>query len=668
MLLVAALYYASSRLALEFVPGWGHATAVWPASGIMLAAVLLLGPHVWPGIVAGSFAASLGSSLAAHEPAPLFAAIATSIAIALASSAQALVGAFSVKRLAGYPNTLSNESDVLRFLVLAGPVSSLIRTSIGVAALSIFGVVQREDVLLTFGIWWVGDTFGTALFAPLVLLWFDGSVRVRWRRKISVSAPLLLTIALSVVLFEAVARSQALDRSSWQAWSALAGGLLFTGLLGAFLMVVTGRADAIEELVARRTREIERANENLRHEISERARAEAQHQQSEARLAAAQHIAHLGSWELDLRMNRFLWSDELYRIHALPKRSDEWIDFATFLSQVHPDDQDSVDTVFGKAQRDLKPFGFRYRIVRPDGTVRTLDGRGEITLDPASGNAIRMHGTGQDVTEMEQAEKELADRTLELERSNAELERFAYVASHDLQEPLRAVASHVQILQEDYQGKLDAEADESIRCAVEGARRMRDLIQDYLAYSRVRIGADPLELTSSEEALARAVYGLDDRIRETRARVTHDELPEVIADPAQLVDLFKNLIANAVKFKRDELPRVHVSAARADKTWIFSVRDNGIGIDPEHTARIFQLFQRLHTQDRYPGTGIGLAICKKIVERHGGRIWVESMPDMGSVFHFTLPFEAEERGARVADQHEARALVASCGIDAGDLR
>jgi light-regulated signal transduction histidine kinase (bacteriophytochrome) len=340
------------------------------------------------------------------------------------------------------------------------------------------------------------------------------------------------------------------------------------------------------------------------------------------------------------------------------------MDFAAFLSQVHPEDQERVDTTFTKAQRDQRPFRFRYRIVRPDGSLRALDGRGEVGVDPVSGSAIRMHGTGQDVTELEQAEKELADRTLDLERSTAELERFAYVASHDLQEPLRAVASHVQILQEDYQGKLGPDADESIRCAVEGARRMRDLIQDYLAYSRVRIGEDPHEPTSSEGALNRAVHGLDDRIRDSRARVTYDELPEVVADSAQLTELFKNLIANAVKFRREESPRVHVSAARADKSWIFSLRDNGIGIDPEHTGRIFQLFQRLHTQDRYPGTGIGLAICKKIVERHGGRIWVESMPGMGSVFYFTLAVPAEERGAKVGDKAEAAALIAGCGFEA----
>jgi len=239
------------------------------------------------------------------------------------------------------------------------------------------------------------------------------------------------------------------------------------------------------------------------------------------------------------------------------------------------------------------------------------------------------------------SEKELALRTQELERSNAELERFAYVASHDLQEPLRAVASHVQILEQDYKGRLDAEADECIRCAVDGAQRMHSLINDYLAYSRVRIATEAHEPTSTGRALELALKNLEHAIAESGAVVTHDAMPTVQADPTQVVQLFQNLVGNAVKFRGQEAPRVHVSAARAEATWLFSVSDNGIGIDPEHTRRIFTLFQRLHTQDRYPGTGIGLAICKKIVDRHGGRIWVESMPGMGSTFRFTLPCSPE---------------------------
>jgi PAS domain S-box-containing protein len=429
-------------------------------------------------------------------------------------------------------------------------------------------------------------------------------------------------------------------RHAWQSWCVLAAGLLFTGLLEAFLLVVSGRTDAIEELVARRTSELSKANEDLRHQVAERARAEAQHESSERRLAAAQQIAHLGSWELDIATSTVLLSDELCRIHGLPPAAGP-VSYDEFLGRVHPDDREIFAHTIEQAVRELNPFTRDHRILRPDSEVRIVQGRGEVLVGP-DGRATRIHGTGQDVTDLKRAERELARRTVDLERSNAELERFAYVASHDLQEPLRAVASHVQILEQDYRGRLGADADLSIRCAVEGAQRMHALINDYLAYSRVRSGPETLQPTSSDEALGAALLNLRQALRESSAEVTHDAMPDVLADATGLVQLFQNLIGNSVKFRRDEPPKIHVSAARADTMWLFSVVDNGIGIDPEHSGRIFSLFQRLHTQDRYPGTGIGLAICKKIVDHHGGRIWVESMPGMGATFRFTLPVCPEE--------------------------
>jgi signal transduction histidine kinase len=239
------------------------------------------------------------------------------------------------------------------------------------------------------------------------------------------------------------------------------------------------------------------------------------------------------------------------------------------------------------------------------------------------------------------SEKELALRTQELERSNAELERFAYVASHDLQEPLRAVASHVQILEQDYKGRLDADADESIRHAVEGAAHMRLLISDLLAYSRIGRRNDPLQPTSAAGALATALRQLQVAIAESGAEVTHDELPEVTADSTQLIQLFQNLVGNALKFRGPETPTVHVGVEKSEEGWTFSVRDNGIGIDPQYAERIFAPFERLHGRHEYPGTGVGLAICKKIAERHGGRIWVESDPGEGAAFRFTMPFSNE---------------------------
>lgn len=240
------------------------------------------------------------------------------------------------------------------------------------------------------------------------------------------------------------------------------------------------------------------------------------------------------------------------------------------------------------------------------------------------------------IAERRRTEELLAKKTAELQRSNQELEQFAYVASHDLQEPLRMVSSYVQLLARRYKGKLDQDADEFIDFAVDGATRMQRLINDLLLYSRVGTRGKPFEPTDSYQALAAALDNLMLAIQDNNATVTHDPLPTVMADGSQLVQLFQNLVGNAIKFHGEEKPVVHVSASQQGKEWTFSVRDNGIGIAPENFERIFVIFQRLHGRGEYPGTGIGLAVCKRIVERHGGKIWLESEPGKGTTFYFTL--------------------------------
>jgi light-regulated signal transduction histidine kinase (bacteriophytochrome) len=242
------------------------------------------------------------------------------------------------------------------------------------------------------------------------------------------------------------------------------------------------------------------------------------------------------------------------------------------------------------------------------------------------------------------ANGELRQRTEELARSNAELEQFAYVASHDLQEPLRMVSSYTQLLEQRYEDLLDARAKKYIYYAVDGANRMQTLITDLLSYSRVGSRAQPLAITDSHSALGEAIRNLSSSIAETQALVTTDDLPIVCADRSQVVQLFQNLIGNAIKFRGTQSPRVHVSAERSGEDWVFSVRDNGIGIEAKYFERIFVIFQRLHSREEYPGTGIGLALCKRIVERHGGKIWVESEPGRGSAFLFSL---AGERAGKV---------------------
>jgi signal transduction histidine kinase len=239
-----------------------------------------------------------------------------------------------------------------------------------------------------------------------------------------------------------------------------------------------------------------------------------------------------------------------------------------------------------------------------------------------------------------QARQKLERSITELARSNSDLQQFAYVASHDLQEPLRMVASYTQLLAKRYKGRLDADADEFIAYAVNGASRMQSLIQDLLAFSRVDSQGQRFEPTSVETLLGYALENLKGAIEEAGAVITHDPLPAIMADERQFLHLLQNLLSNALKFRGPEPPRIHLSAERRRDEWLFSVRDNGIGIDPQYGERIFILFQRLHTNAEYPGTGIGLALCKKIIERHGGRIWMESQPHQGATFFFTVPERA----------------------------
>jgi PAS domain S-box-containing protein len=319
----------------------------------------------------------------------------------------------------------------------------------------------------------------------------------------------------------------------------------------------------------------------------------------------------------------------------------------------------SRDELVGQQVKNIIPEGFAERLIADGtrtaaealaqqiGTGIELYGRQkggndfpiEIMLSPLeSTEGILVTAAIRNITERKQSEDRLVKTVGELKRSNAELEQFAYVASHDLQEPLRMVASYTQLLAQRYQGRLDKEADEFINYAVDGANRMQGLIKDLLAYSRAgATGRDPHQI-SSGNALKEALTNLRATIEESGAVVTHDALPAITMDETQLVQVFQNLVGNAIKYRTAEVPRVHVSASKGGSNeWIFCVKDNGLGIEPQYFERIFVIFQRLHGREEFKGTGIGLAICKKIVERLGGRIWVESQLQKGSTFCFSIP-------------------------------
>ncbi|MBX3376277.1 MAG: ABC transporter substrate-binding protein [Phycisphaeraceae bacterium] len=301
-----------------------------------------------------------------------------------------------------------------------------------------------------------------------------------------------------------------------------------------------------------------------------------------------------------------------------------------------PDGRSSIESAIEKidaaARGDVPTF--RWDHVRADGSIVPCEIR-LVRLPSESGPLVR--GSITDISDRLKREDALRRRTAELERSNRELERFAYVASHDLQEPLRMVTSFTQLLARRYAGKLGPDADEYIAFAVDGAKRMQMLIDDLLAYSRA--GRQGVKLTdvNTDKALDDALSNLRPAIESAGATISRDPLPTVTADATQFVQLFQNLISNAIKFRGSEPPRIHISARQDSSVWVFCVQDNGIGIDPAHTGKLFVMFQRLHPRHQYPGSGIGLALCKMIVERIGGRIWVESTPGLGSRFSFSIP-------------------------------
>jgi PAS domain S-box-containing protein len=374
-------------------------------------------------------------------------------------------------------------------------------------------------------------------------------------------------------------------------------------------------------------------------DVTDRKRVEDALRRSEERYRALVMAASQIVWTTDssgLVIDNPSW-------RAFTGQSEDQVKGWGWADALHPDDRERVSALWSEAVRTQRIYETEYRIRRSDGEFLNVSARG-VPVPRADGSVREWVGVCTDSTERKRAEEALIQRTRELERSNAELQQFAYVASHDLQEPLRAVANFTQLLAERYAPQLDDDARDFIAFAVDGAVRMQALIQDLLAYSRVGTKGRVLEPVDCNEALGHAVSNLRISIAENAALVSHEELPVIQADAIQLVQLFQNLIGNGIKFRGVNPPRVHVSAVRQDGYWTFSVRDNGIGIEAQYAERIFDIFQRLHRREEYPGTGIGLAVCKKIVERHGGKIGVESEPGNGSTFSFSIPAAAKETG------------------------
>ena len=367
-------------------------------------------------------------------------------------------------------------------------------------------------------------------------------------------------------------------------------------------------------------------------DISASVEQQARLRESETRLRLALETAQIGVWEWDIGTHTVHWSDRVYEIHGLPPgslsgRPEEIAEL------FHPQDRDAVrDKVLGAVQ-DTGSYNIEFRIVRPDGEIRWIATSGVVLNDGAK--APRVLGTTIDTTDRHSVEDALRSHAAALARSNADLEQFAFAASHDLQEPLRNIAMYTQLLARKYDGSTDPDTRELVKTILNGTERSSALLQDLLAYTQAA-NLDVIDPTptSASAALELALK----QIGTEGATITFAEMPQVRVFPVHLVQIFQNLLSNGLKYRNPAVPpEIHVDVAREGDWWRFAVRDNGIGIKPEYHKQIFGMFKRLHTSNEYPGTGVGLALVKKIVERYGGKIWVVSQPGEGSTFYFTLP-------------------------------
>ncbi|WP_299402751.1 PAS domain-containing protein, partial [Acaryochloris sp. IP29b_bin.148] len=360
-------------------------------------------------------------------------------------------------------------------------------------------------------------------------------------------------------------------------------------------------------------------------------------QQSQERLELALEASHAGWWHWQVQTGEVEWSPAYIRMFGFAEENLH-TNYKLWESLVHPDDMPWInENLQAHLQDSSVPYRFDYRLRTPSGDWKWMANLGKVVERDSQGHPVRMAGMHLDISDRKQTEEQLQQINRELQNSNEELSQFAYVASHDLQEPLRMVKSFTELLAKRYQGQLDDKADRYMSYITDGTIRMQTLISDLLAYSRVGRFELALQSTSLEDVVEQVCSDLQSVIQNKNAKIEVESLPTLHTDPTQMHQLMQNLIANAIKYCQAEQPIVRIWATETHNHCTISVQDNGIGIDPQFSERIFVIFQRLHTKDTYSGTGIGLAICKKIVERHGGSIGLESQEGQGSTFFFTLP-------------------------------
>ena len=694
--LLTVVYFAAGKLGLALAYVHTNASAVWPPTGIALAAFLVFGRRVWPAILLGAFLVNLTTA----------GTVVTSAIIAVGNTGEALVGAYLVDRFAGGTRAFDSVRGLLRFALLAAGLATMISATVGATTLAVAGLAAWSDYSPIWTTWWLGNATGALVLAPVLVLaaaepatrWDAGKFKEGaflfaglmvvgvavfqrgdpapttflcvpfplWaafrfgRREAAIATLLLSMLAVWGAVRGVGPFARTATNDSLLYLQVFMGGLTVTSLSVATVVAERQRVesdlrvvrDQLEASVDARTASLSLAVRALEHEVVERTRVERELRESEARMrglleAAPDAMVVVDEQETIVEISAQVEKLFGYSRKELIGRTVDLLVPSGFCGQheLHhgADAREPRTRALGDGwepyalRRDSTRFPVEISLspVMTDRGLLVMAAIRDITERKASENRIRRMNV--------ELERRVRERTAELERSNEALKQFAYAASHDLQEPLRTMGNYAELLARRYRGRLDADADVFLGFVVDGAEWMHQLLQGLLEFTRVETRPPAYAPTRMDHALEQAKGNLRAAIADTGARVTGDSLPTALADDVQMVQLFQNLIGNAIKFCRaDVVPEVQVAASQRDGDWVFAVRDNGIGIDRRHADRIFAIFQRLHRRQEYPGTGVGLAICKKIVERHGGRIWVESDPGSGSTFFFTLPRPDQE--------------------------
>ena len=766
ILWVVGAYFVFGKLGLLLAIPPGYATAVWPASGLALAAGLLWGYRIWPGILLGSILVNIATSWDSSTVALAARSLALATAIGFGAAAQAMAGTWLIRRRVGIANIFTQEADVIRLLMLGGPLSCAINACIGVGSLWAAGLIPAPNVLFNIWTWWVGDSIGVLIFTPLICAW-SLRPRGRWlRQQIALSLPMGIVFAAVVALFFYVSSGEqrrlstefhnragdyaaelqkvvdanldllgalrsfyaASDHVSRAEFSTFVGGVIDhypaiqtvgwaprvePGNLTSFVeamrqegladyQVFDRNADHQRIPIANRAEYFplaylvpDRGNEAARgydvtSETLRRAAVDRALRSGRAAVTTRIRLVQdesggagvilylpiyrngdpaqgpvLGLASIAMRVDQLALtalgdrpllglqarildgpsdgSTELWNLGASKPTATSKIAEAVSLPIRVADRSWTLQFLLPAdylvAHRSWQAWG----LLAVGLSLTALLGMLLLVLLARQSKVEELVASRTDeLLQAEQrraaAQAQLSSYAADLERSNKELEQFAYVASHDLQAPLRGILSFSHLLKQRYVGKpLEGKGEEFIQHIELSARHMEALIRDLLAFSRVGRHDRRHEVVDCEEVLAQVLTQIAGIAEPRNASISHEPLPRVRGSRVEIFQLFQNLIVNGLKFQPGEQPRIHIFAAREGSVWRVSIQDFGIGIAPQHQERIFQMFQRLHAGAAFEGTGIGLAICQKIVAAHGGRIWVESSPGQGAIFNFTLP-------------------------------